>query len=329
LRTLNPATWWWLAIALVILCTASANFWLLAAVAVFSVVAIVAVTIGSSGAGSASREARTQNLRSLRFYVQLAGVVFAIRILFRVVFNLGYNPSDVVLLELPRLALNLGLGKLELLGPVSAQNLSAGAVDGMRLAAIILAISMANILASPRQLLKTMPGALFEIASTISVALNLAPQLIDSLQRVRRARRLRGRSAGLAALPSLVIPVLEDTLERSLALAASLDSRGFGRTTANRHPRLARGSSLLAVALIGIGSYSLLADAANGWLTWMLLTLGAISLGSGLRLSQTRGQRSIYNKAKFTPTDLALLLVAASLVVVAWWGHIGWVVNAA
>ena len=323
MRALNPATWWWLAIALVIFCTASANFWVLAAVALLSVSAIAFVVAGSNS------EARSQNLRSLGFYLQLAGVVFAIRILFRVIFNLGFNPSDTVLVELPRLGLNLGFGQLALLGPVTAQNLGAGAIDGMRLAAIILSIAMANVLASPRQLLKTLPGALFEIASTISVALNLAPQLIESLQRVRRARRLRGRSAGLAALPSLVIPVLEDTLERSLALAASLDSRGFGRTTANRHPRLARTSSLLAVALIGIGAYTLLADSTNTWLAWVLLGAGTVCLGFALRLSQARGQRSVYNKAKWMPADFALLALAGCLVAVAWWGHFDWLAGIA
>jgi energy-coupling factor transport system permease protein len=291
---------------------------ILAAVATVSIITLSAAALRLAG------EARFENQRSLRFYLQIAALVFLIRVAFRIIFNLGFNTTDTVLFELPRLAVNLGVGQLEILGPVTTQNLAAGAVDGLRLAAIILAIAMANIMANPRQLLKTLPGALFEIASTISVALGLAPQLIDSLQRVRRARRLRGRSAGLSALPSLVIPVLEDTLERSLALAASLDSRGFGRTTANRYPRLARTSSLLAVALLGIGSYTLLTAATNTWSAWALLAAGVVCLGAALRLSQARGQRSVYNKATWTTTDFALLTIAAGLVALAWWGHVDW-----
>jgi energy-coupling factor transport system permease protein len=309
---LNPATWWWLAVSLVILCTASANLLTLGAVALASTATIAIGTSQLAG------EARHQNLRSMRFYLLLAAFVFLIRIAFRIIFNLGFNPDDTVLLELPRLAINLGVGKLELLGPIASQNLVAGATDGLRLASIIMAIAMANIMANPRQLLKTLPGALFEIASTVSVALNLAPQLIDSLQRVRRARRLRGRSAGLSALPSLVIPVLEDTLERSLALAASLDSRGFGRTTANRYPRLARTASLLAVTLIGIGSYTLLTDVSNGLSAWVLLAAGGLSLGFALRLSSTRGQRSVFNKAPWMPADFAALALASALVAASW-----------
>jgi energy-coupling factor transport system permease protein len=59
------------------------------------------------------------------------------------------------------------------LGPVTLQNLAAGAVDGMRLAAIILAVALATILANPRKLLKSLPGALFEVASAISVAFRI------------------------------------------------------------------------------------------------------------------------------------------------------------
>ena len=126
-----------------------------------------------------------------------------------------------------------------------------------------------------------------------------------------------------------MIPVLEDTLERSLALAASLDSRGFGRTTANRHPRLARTSSLLAVALISIGAYTLLADSTNTWLAWVLLGAGTVCLRFALRLSQARGQRSVYNKAKWMPADFALLALAGCLVAVAWWGRFDWLAGIA
>jgi energy-coupling factor transport system permease protein len=301
---------------MVIASTASRNGWLLASLGLVSFSVVLISSLKQDG------ETRLTKLRALRFYVQVAAAVFAIRVLFRIIFNLGIDGSEKALFELPRLAINLGIGEVQLLGPVSLQNLSAGAIDGLRLAAIILSVAMANIQANPRQLLKSMPGALFEIASTISVALNLAPQLIDSLQRVRRARRLRGRSAGVSALPSIVIPVLEDTLERSLALAASLDSRGFGRQTATEHPILARASSLIAVCLMAIGSYSLLTDSQNSWLAWATLAVAAVCLAVALRLSSTRGKRTIYNKDVWSLTDITTLTVAACLAGAIWVGLI-------
>ena len=75
----------------------------------------------------------------------------------------------------------------------------------------------------------------------VVVALTVAPQLVESVLRVRRARRLRGgagaRPAGAAA--ACCCPVLEDALDRSLRLAAAMDSRGYGRRgTATRRERL-------------------------------------------------------------------------------------------
>jgi len=313
---LNPKTWWLVSIAMVATSTASREFWLLTAVAAISAGIVL------RGAFRENVEIRSQKLRSLTFYLQLAVAVFAIRVLFRVVFNLGVGGGETVMFELPRFAINLGIGEVQLLGPVSFQSLRAGALDGLRLAAIILSVGMANIQANPRQLLKTMPGALFEISSTISVALNLAPQLIESLQRVRRARRLRGRSAGVSALPSLVIPVLEDTLERSLSLAASLDSRGFGRQTATDHPKLARVSSLTAVCLMAIGSYALLTDSQHNWLAWATLAMAAACLLVALRLSSTRGKRTIYNKDAWSLADFITLAAAVSALALTWVGVI-------
>ena len=63
------------------------------------------------------------------------------------------------------------------------------------------------------------------------------------LGRIREARRLRGRPVrGVAALRGLALPVLEGGLERSVALAASMDSRGLrpaGRGVAGRARRVA------------------------------------------------------------------------------------------
>ena len=75
-----------------------------------------------------------------------------------------------------------------------------------------------------------MPAALYEVGLTVVVALTLAPQAVADVQRVRAARRLRGRPThGVAAIRSTGLPVLEDALERSVQLAASMDARGYGR----------------------------------------------------------------------------------------------------
>ena len=76
-----------------------------------------------------------------------------------------------------------------------------------------------------------MPPALYEIGSALVVAVTVLPQLADSVRRVRAAQTLRGGDTGrVRGLRRLLVPVLEDALERSLALAAGMDTRGYGRT---------------------------------------------------------------------------------------------------
>ena len=65
----------------------------------------------------------------------------------------------------------------------------------------------------------------------------MLPQFADSVRRVRAAQALRGGETGrVGRLRRLLVPVLEDALERSLALAAGMDARGYGRAGGLRRP---------------------------------------------------------------------------------------------
>src|SRR4028119_2297828 len=108
-----------------------------------------------------------------------------------------------------------------------------GLYDGLRLATMLICLGAANALANPRRLLRSMPPALHEVSTAVVVAMSVFPQLAESVVRVTRARKLRPPTPGvsrLAAVLAVVIPVLEDSLDRSVLLAASMDSRGYGRS---------------------------------------------------------------------------------------------------
>ena len=103
--------------------------------------------------------------------------------------------------------------------------------DGLRLATLLVCFGAANVLANPKRLIKAAPAALHEVGVAVTVAVTVAPQLIDSARRVRRARRLRsGRGKGMHLVRQVLIPVVTDALDRSLSLAAAMDTRGHGRT---------------------------------------------------------------------------------------------------
>ncbi len=146
---------------------------------------------------------------------------------------------------------------------------------------MIACIGAANALANPKRLLRALPGALHEIGSAVVVSVSVAPQLAESVQRVRRARQLRGDTTrGIRAVPAVAMPVLEDTLERSLLLAAAMDSRGYGRAEAvPRGHRLLTGAVTLGGLLAtAVGMYGVLDSTTPA-------PLGVPTLLAGLGLS--------------------------------------------
>jgi energy-coupling factor transport system permease protein len=306
----NPLSWWLAGISLAVTASLTSN-----------VVVLIAICVGSLLTIRVCRD-DSPWAQSIGFYIKLAAIVVALRVLFRIIFNLGTSTKDAFLL-LPSIDLNLGFGNsLRLFGPISQEAFNFALVDGFRLAAIILAIGMANSLANPRKLLKSTPGALYEIATAISIAINLAPQLIASLGRVRRARSLRGQSKGIKAMAGIVIPVLEDTIDQSMGLAASMSARGFGRK-GNRTYLQTIGARLLAFAaicLIITGSALLLFSPQDQGFPLTLLMVGIITAALSVKLSSARATITRYRKEPWRLGDAVLLFAALTLVLLAFGG---------
>lgn len=307
---LHPVTWW----VLSLLITASAILASqLPALIVFAASAVLVPIIFEP-----------TWLKTMRFYLLLALLVLITRLLFRFLFNYGSGQAPIIL-ELPHIELNLGFGgTVSLLGSISQAAFNAALIDGFRLATIILSIGMATTLCHPRRLLKSTPGALYEIAATVSMAMNLAPQLVTSAQRVRQASGLRGRSRGIGSMTGIVIPVLEDTIENSMNLAASMSSRGFGRTgtMSKLERKLFRTSSMAAVSLMLIGTFLALSFGVLNPLAIGALTLGfSLSIVS-LKISSARSTRTSLSARKPGVLDIAALLVAALMLLgtsLGWW----------
>ena len=97
---------------------------------------------------------------------------------------------------------------------------------------------------------------------------------------VRAARTLRGRDGrGLREMARLTVPVLETAFERSLGLAASMESRGYGRAVRSTHASRRAATGLALAGLVGVlaGLYGLLDASAGGVLGLPVLVLGASS----------------------------------------------------
>ena len=248
---------------------------------------------------------------SIGSFVRVGLLVIVLRLLLEMVF--GQRLPGHVLFRLPSVPLPSWAAGVSIGGPVTVESLLAALVGGLRLAVVLVAFGAANSLASPRELLRSLPGMFHELAVAITVALCFAPELLASVRRVHDARRLRGRpTKGVAGLRGIAVPVLEEALERSVQLAASMGSRGFGRrgpASGLLRRRTSMGLLILGGVLALVGTYGALSADRSVPAAWALLVLGALGLALGTFLGSRRSERSRYRPAPFGLRSTACALL--------------------
>ncbi len=285
-RALHPVAWWAWATGLATAASRTSNPLLL--VLIFAVLGLVV----------ALRRSQAPWARGYRFYLLMAGLVVGIRVAFSIVFASDGTAGQDILFRLPVFPMPSWFAGVHVGGPVTAAAMLSSAVDGIRLACLLCCIGAANTLANPKRALRALPGALYELGVAVTVALSVAPQLVESAVRVRAARRLRGETGRrFWALRTIAIPVLQDALDRSLWLAAAMDARGYGRTAgASRTSRRLTSACLLTgLAALCLGGYGLLDPTvpqgvgAGGFIAGAALSVAGLALG-GRRVSRSRYQ---------------------------------------
>ncbi len=285
-RDLHPLAWWVWALGLAAAASRTTNPLLLGLI--LGVACLVVVL----------RRTDAPWALGFRLYLVLGLVVVLVRVGFRVLFGSAYVAAGAhVLLDLPQVPLPEWTTGLTLLGPVTAESLAAGFADGLRLATILVCVGAANTLANPRRLLAALPAALYEVGAAVVIALSLFPQLAESVDRVRRARRLRGDvGRGIGALRRIVVPVLEDALDRSLDLAAGMDARGYGRQGSATPVQRRLTATLLLTGLLGlcVGAYAVLDATVPRWLGAPLLVVSVLTAVAGVASAGARVERTRY-----------------------------------
>jgi energy-coupling factor transporter transmembrane protein EcfT len=114
-------------------------------------------------------------------------------------------------------------------GAVTWERISSTIYESFDIASIIVLFGAATSLTNPRALIRTFPPIFYEIGMILVIATSLTPQLVSNLKRIKIAQQIRGASKNrFLAWRQIAMPLLEDSLARSLDLAAALDSRGYG-----------------------------------------------------------------------------------------------------
>ena len=298
--TVHPGAWWLWSLSIGTAATRTTNPLLLA----------LLISASAYVVAAHRRDTGTATAHAYTAFAKLALAVLLVRLLFAVALG-SPIPGTHTVLTLPEVPLPHWAQGIRLGGKVTAEALVFAAYDGLKLATLLICVGAANALASPARLLKSLPGALYETGVAVVVALTFAPHLIADVQRLRAARRLRGRpDRGLRGLLQVGLPVLEGALERSVALAAAMEARGYGRTVEGP-ARVRRTTAALTLGgLLGVcaGTYGLL-TAEGGTYGVPLLLAGVVAALAGLRLGGRRSPRTRYRP---DPWDARAWLVTGS-----------------
>jgi energy-coupling factor transport system permease protein len=288
-NAVHAGAWWLWALGLATAASRTTN------------VLLLALVTAVAGYVVAARRTDAPWARSYAAFLRLGAAVLVIRVVFAVVLG-SPVPGTHVVMTLPEVPLPGWAQGVRIGGRVTAEGLVFAVRDGMKLAALLVCVGAANALANPARLLKSLPGALYEAGVAVVVAMTFAPHLVADVTRLRAARRLRGRDdRGIRALLQVGLPVLEGALERSVALAAAMDARGYGRT-AHVPPAVRRLTAALTLGgLLGIcaGTYGLLS--AGGAAGLPVLLIGVAAALTGLRLGGRRSPRTRYRPDRWGP----------------------------
>lgn len=274
-RWLHPLAWWAWAIGACVAASATSNPLLLLGIGIGALLVVL------------NRGAHAPWAASVRTMLLIAALLVGMRVGFQLL--LGAPMGTHIIARLPHLDLPGLFTGIRLGGVITLESLLLGLVEGLRFAAILLCISAATTVAAPSRLFRTLPARAADVGSLLIVAMTLVPHLVQDFRRISAARRLRGRrTRGIRAIAASLTPVVDGALERSMQLAASMFSRGYGLPIARTHHRAdpwrAVESAVLACGLgAGIGTTLMAATARDAGLSiaplqWPSLPAGALGI---------------------------------------------------
>jgi energy-coupling factor transport system permease protein len=157
------------------------------------------------------------------------------------------------------------------------------------------------------------PRAFHELGLVVTIALAFVPSTLAALRASREADRARtgGVVMRRGRLVRHAVPVLESGMERAVALAESMDSRGFGHRPAGRGERIAAAGTL--GGLLGLGG-AFIALVGGAHLAAMISGgLGLTLVVTAIATASSAAKRVRYRPRRLTALDgrvMAAVLVA-------------------
>ena len=165
--------------------------------------------------------------KSFDWTLKLSAWILIVRTLIGI--TIGVPIPGTEIFRVPIVPLPSWMPGIRIGGSVTLERLTSSVTEGLLICSIIVIFGAAASLTSPHRLLRVLPVYIYEFAVAVVIATSVLPQLVGSVKRIRMAQRLRGQSTkGFTSWKRVAIPLLEESLARSLDLAAAMDSRGYG-----------------------------------------------------------------------------------------------------
>lgn len=229
---------------------------------------------------------------------RIAGLI----LLFSGLFSAHFiHQGDLVLLRLPSGWPLVG-------GPITVEALAAGAANGLLLLTLLSFFVAFNRIVPVSALARLAPRAFQDLGVVVLISLTYVPETVRHMRRIREAQAVRGHQVrGLRDWQPLVVPLLVGGMERAMALAEAMVSRGFGAARGRRQPPWVLAGLAAALVFILAGWVLLL---WWGWPGWMLLIAGAASIVALLWHAGKRAPATRYRPRPWQTQDTLLLLAA-------------------
>lgn len=212
MKSLHPLTWWIWSLLIIGAIIRANSSWLAG-----SAIAVATILVWRFAA-------EAPWAKSFWFSLRIGAFILVIRTIVGVL--IGVPIPGTKLATLPIVPLPHWLAGIRIGGVITQERLLSSIHEGLIIIAVISLFGAAVSLTSPHKLLRVTPVMIYEFGVAIVIATSALPNLVQSISRIRRARALRGDDK--PSWRSIALPLLEDSLSRSLELAAAMDSRGYG-----------------------------------------------------------------------------------------------------
>lgn len=292
--------------------------WLLCALTVLFLLDSAVVDLIAILAAAAVAASRTGPTPFRSFLV--LGLVFLV--LRTILFALTGHAGQTILVELPVIGLPAALGGTTLGGPVTAEVVITTALESLRMVAVIACFGAFISVTETIEVMRLVPRFLFEAALVVNIGMAFAPQLARSARDLRDAQIMRGaRRRGWSSVAPTVVPLLASALERSITLAESMDSRGFGRARGPARSEATWQAVAGVSGLLAAGSAAFWALRRPASLAAASLVLASLVLTYALSRLSRLVSRTRYRRRRWTQRDRAVaalsLLAAAGALFIA------------